>query len=102
MFQARDKYVQRKKAEGTAIPASMLKSANAFQELNMKTVHPEVPNFTDKKKMSKMGRSCLPKSYDRFFTVDQDNFQYFVAKESSIAKRTMPIKESNAFIQSKS
>ena len=74
MFQARDKYQKRKREQGGAVASSLTKSANEFQNQNLKTVHPEIPDFSIKKKMTKIGGPCVPKMYERFFTVDEDNF----------------------------
>jgi len=101
MFQARDKYVKRKKEKGERIAASVTRSANEFQNQNLRTVHPEIPDFSIKKKMTKIGGPCVPKLYERFFTVDEDNFQYFVGKDIKTPKKSLLIKGSEAFIQTK-
>lgn len=102
MFQAREKYIKRRKEQGATIAASMMKSANEMQHQNLRTVHPEIPDFSMKKKMSKIGGACVPKMYERFFTVDEDNFSYFVGKEIKTPKKSLLIKGSEAFIQTKS
>ena len=81
MNMAKDKYIQRKNAQKTPVPKSLLKSSNEFANMNLKTVNPDVPDYTKKLKMHKIGGGCITKDYERFFTVDEANFTYFVNKD---------------------
>jgi len=71
MGQARDQYVKRKRAEGAHVAKSITKAAQAFQDTNLKTINPEIPDFSSKRSpMHKFKGGCLPSTYQRFFTVD--------------------------------
>ena len=75
-------------------------SQNPIQ--NLKTIHPEIPNFaSDRHALHKVAGVCVKTQYTRFFTVDQENLKYYVDADASQVKKTLELKDSEAFIQKK-
>jgi|TARA_B110000285_G_scaffold221754_1_gene275104 hypothetical protein len=45
---------------------------------NLKTVHPEIPNFaSERNPIHKFAGACIKTQYTRFFTVDQEHLKYY-------------------------
>lgn len=97
--QARDKYVHRVKQQKGVVPRSLLSDERPE---NLKTIHPEIPNFaSDRHALHKVAGVCVKTQYTRFFTVDQENLKYYVDADASQVKKTLELKDSEAFIQKK-
>lgn len=97
---ARARYVARVRSQGGVVPASLAAEAKLPDQL--KTVDPEIPDFaTARNALHKFSGVCIKTQYKRFFSVDAENFRYYMAAEDNAVQKYLKLLGSEAFLQSK-
>jgi len=71
--------------------------------VNHKTIDPPVPDFSQKRNMlHKFTGMCVKQKLTRWFVVDEQNLKYYRGENDRDVKKTLELKNANAFLEEKS